>query len=83
VKKASTRFFEKKRGKKLLLLGARGLASARHGRESGHPRLRAGPKGVDARFRGHDGFESDGGKLTKVFCGAFLQKSDRFCLDFP
>jgi len=63
-RKESGRFFEKKLRKKLLSWG--------FGRWK-----RRSDQGVDARFRGHDGLTSTGGKLTKVFCGAFLQKSDR------
>jgi hypothetical protein len=43
-----------------------------------HAFLWCGSKGVDGRFRGHDGmWERHGPGLAKVFCGAFFQKSDR------
>jgi hypothetical protein len=36
-------------------------------------------KGVDGRFRGHDGLlRRHGQQGANVFCGAFFQKSDLF-----
>jgi len=65
--KARTRFFEKKRGKKLLLV-SRPRSFIRHARGSGHPRLEC------------NGASNAHAPRTKVFCGAFFQKSDRFAL---
>jgi hypothetical protein len=65
-------------------MDAKAAIHAYFGRLRAQPGL--GEKGVDGRFRGHDGFDGDGGKRINVFCGAppargpFSQKSDRLLL---
>jgi hypothetical protein len=65
-KQASGRFSVEKLRKRLLLHMGVGRASARHARESRYPRFDDCALSTAPALR------------TKVFCGAFLQKSDRF-----